>query len=189
MPKPALRTIRDVELIRTGVHEISTGTWEVRPEDLVSAVEAHKAGVLETPCHPHRARRPQVRRRPRDGADRQFTHHRHGQASRRGFRRGPRRYPALLPHRYPSRSVEARTNVTDRDGREFSLVLTAVALLGATAPGIDDLHELDTVAASGRRIVLASVTYGPVNPDQRRRAVQVAAARRRRNNRITLGAC
>lgn len=96
----------------------------------------------------------------------------------------PAALAALLPHRYPSRSVEARTNVTDRDGRQWPLVITACALLGGTAPGIDDLAELDSVAASGRRLVLACVTYGPTDPAVRARAVKVATARRRRNHRM-----
>lgn len=46
MPRPSLRTIRNVELVKVGVHEISTGTWTVTPDDLRSAVEAARAGVI-----------------------------------------------------------------------------------------------------------------------------------------------
>ncbi len=153
----------------------------------MSAVEAHAAGVLRRPVIRIGHQDPRFDGAPAMGRIDNLRITDNGQCLVGDFVDVPAAIAALLPHRYPSRSVEARTNVIDRDGREWSLVLTAVALLGSTAPGIDDLAELDTVAASGRRIVIASVTYGHTDPAVRARAVQVAAARRRRRSHRMIG--
>ncbi|MES3666088.1 MULTISPECIES: hypothetical protein [Mycobacterium] len=100
----------------------------------------------------------------------------------------PAAVASLLPHSYPSRSVEALIDYTAPDGTVWPLVLTAVALLGQTAPGIEtlaDLTDLYGVAASSARRVVVAAT--PAHPEHamRARAVAVARARRTRAQRLT----
>jgi len=100
----------------------------------------------------------------------------------------PAAVASLLPHSYPSRSVEALIDYTAPDGTVWPLVLTAVALLGQTAPGIEtlaDLTDLYGVAASSARRVVVAAT--PTHPEHamRARAVAVARARRTRAQRLT----
>ena len=46
-----------------------------------------------------------------------------------------------LPTAYPRRSIEAIQNY-ERDGATYRFVLTALSLLGVTAPAINDLNQL-----------------------------------------------
>lgn len=48
----------------------------------------------------------------------------------------------IMPTAYPNRSVEGMLDVTTATGKKWPLVLTAVALLGVTAPGISTLEDL-----------------------------------------------
>lgn len=42
-------TIRDVQLVRVGVHDASSGEWTVTRQDLADAVAASKAGIIRDP--------------------------------------------------------------------------------------------------------------------------------------------
>lgn len=77
-----------------------------------------------------------------------------------------------MPTSYPSRSMEAAIDYEDADGTVWPLVLTGLALLGATAPAIGDLAELRDFVAASR---------APHNVTRDR--VRLAAARRARLNR------
>ncbi|WP_419224192.1 hypothetical protein [Gordonia sp. CPCC 206044] len=169
-----------IELVKTGVWEISTGIWTVTPADLRSAVDAHRAGVLRKPVIKLGHVDPRFDGDPAYGfvdnlalADAGHT------------LRGDLILPGWLadaaPMSYPDRSVEALIDYTDGDGRAWPLILSAVALLGATPPGIDDLTSLQhtvTAASSGQVIVLASHV-----PDPHRRVRVIAAARRQRGRK------
>lgn len=185
--RPALRTIRNVELVRAGVHEISTGTWTVTPDDLRDAVAAHQAGALRRPVLKIGHQDPRFDGGFALGRIDNLRLAENDSLLIADFVDVPAAVAALLPDRYPSRSVEARTDYQDTTGRTWKLVIEAVALLGGTAPGIPDLAEIPNgvAAATGRRIVLACVRYGPTDPAVRARAVKIAAARRRRTHRIT----
>lgn len=192
---PNLRTIRGVELIRAGKWRIRTGEWTVTPDHLAAAVEAHRAGVLRKPVislghdGPMRDAAPALgyldNLRLADGGNTLI-----------GDLVGvPKGVADLLPHAYPDRSVEAVQDY-EADGRTWPLVLTGLALLGATAPGVPTLRSLQDVgalygvpmaASSGaRRITIAASTFHPdLAAAARQRAVVVARARRTRQHRLT----
>jgi hypothetical protein len=183
-----VRTIPGVELVRVGVHEISTGTWVVTAADLRSAVAAARAGVVRTPViklghsGPLRDAAPALGRvtnlRLTDG----------GNTLVGDFTDVPKAVAALMPKAWPQRSVEGLLDYRDRSGRVWPLVIESVALLGAEMPGVSgladvaDLYGVD-VAATARRVVFASATH-PDTAAARAVAVQVAAARRRRARTI-----
>lgn len=185
---PNLRTIRNVELIRVGTWSISSGEWTVTADDLTAAIAAHRAGVLRKPVLKIGHTDPRFDGGPALGRIDNLRLTNGGATLVGDFVDVPAAVASLLPHSYPSRSVEALIDYTAPDGTVWPLVLTAVALLGQTAPGIEtlaDLTDLYGVAASSARRMVVAAT--PAHPEHavRARAVAVARARRTRAQRLT----
>lgn len=189
-------SIPGVELVRVGVHEISTGTWEVTRQDLADAVAAARAGIVRDAVIKLGHEGPLGDGAPALGRVRNLRTTNGGDVLLGDYEDVPRPVAALLGKAWPQRSVEGLRSYEAADGRRYGFVLTAVALLGAVMPGVDGLADIADVAAlygiaaaSPRRIVLATHHPDPAPapaPDptvQRPRAVAVAAARRRRTHR------
>lgn len=173
------RVLRGVELVKVGRWDISTGPWTVTRDDLVSAVAAHRAGVVSRPVVKLGHGDDRFDGTPAFGV---ITDVRlaSGGDSLVGDLEVPVWLAEAMPLSYPRRSVEAVTGFTAEDGTRYPLVVTGLALLGATLPGISNLAELqDLVAASTGRVVLT--TEAPGKPHSH--TVIVAAARRRRAHR------
>ncbi|BBZ05993.1 hypothetical protein MDOR_01620 [Mycolicibacterium doricum] len=189
-----VRTIRGVELVHAGTWQISNGDWTVSADDLAAAVDAHRARVLRKPVVKLGHVGPMGDASPALGYVDNLRIVNGGRTLVGDLVNVPTAVATLLPHAYPDRSVEALTDYEAPDGRVWPLVLTGLALLGASAPGVDTLASLQDVAnlygvAAARRVTVAASTFHPAGhaAAERRRAVQVAAARRRRTNRITIG--
>lgn len=187
------RTIPNVPLIHVGEREASTGPWNVTPEDLRSIVDAHAAGVVR-PVIKLGHEGPLRDASPALGIVTALRIINGGNTLVGTFTGVPKAVAALLPAAYPQRSVECLLDYTDTAGRTWPIVLSAVALLGATAPAVKELTSLDDVAAlygvalaatagpSARRVVVVSTPVHTTDHAARARAVQVAAARRRRTH-------
>lgn len=187
---PDLRTIRGVEMLKVGTwdaHTTSGEPWTVTAADLLSAVEAYKAGLmLPVVKIGHRDQR--FDGEPAMGTVTNLRLSGNGKTLLGDFAGVPARLAAILASAYPHRSVEALVNY-EQDGKTWPLVIEAVALLGAAAPavkGLADVGNLYGVAASrvsirstGRPRIIAALA----RLDTRNRAVRVAAARRRRTQR------
>jgi hypothetical protein len=184
---PNLRTIRDVELVRVGTWEISTGEWTVTSDDLRAAVAAHAAGVLPRPRLKIGHTDPRFDGGPALGRVDHLRVTDGGNTLAGDFIDVPAPVASLLLHSYPSRSVEALIDYTAPDGTVWPLVVQAVALLGGTAPGIETLADITDLygvaASSARRVVVAAAPIGGRPADHRARAIAVARARRTRNTR------
>lgn len=184
-----LRTIRGVELMKVGTWQTVSHPegWTVTAEYLRSVVGAHKARVLPPPRLKLGHTDPRFDGSPALGRVDNLRLADGGSTLVGDFVDVPAAIAALLPHAYPQRSVECWHDIQGSDGRVWPLVLTAVALLGDTMPGIKtlaDLPALHDVAASGRRVVVAAIpTSGRPPADRRSRAVAVARARRTRSAR------
>lgn len=181
----AVVTIPAVELVRVGVHEISTGTWVVDRAALADAVDAARAGIVRDPVVKLGHESPLGDGAPALGRVRNLRLTDGGNTLVGDFTDVPRTVAALLPNAWPQRSVEGLVNYAASDGRTYGFVMTAVALLGATLPGIDGLADISGVAdlygVAARRVAFAAKVIHPNTTDTaRQRAVQVAAARRRR---------
>ncbi|MEV6096034.1 hypothetical protein [Nocardia sp. NPDC051981] len=176
------RTVPDVELIRVGQWEISTGTWSPGRADLASVVAAFNAGIL---------RKPVIKL---GHVDARFEADHDGEPSfgyvdrLRLAEDGdlllgdlvlPEWLAAALPMHYPDRSVEALQGYEGAGGTVWPLVLTGVALLGATAPGIHSLKSLQDLVAASRITLRPKVS----RPGDHQRTVLIAASRRRRAHR------
>jgi hypothetical protein len=181
-------TIPNVELVRVGEHEISTGIWNVTRADLADAVAAARAGVVRDPVIKLGHEGPLGDGAPALGRVRNLRVT--GDVLVGDFVDVPRAVAGFLPKAWPQRSVEGLVGYEADDGRTYGFVLTAVALLGATMPGCDGLADIADVAAmygvaagSGRRVVIASAPNSDTADADRARAVVVARARRVRSAR------
>lgn len=190
-----VRTVRNVELLKVGTWECSTGTFTMTAEDLAAAVEAHEAGVLRKPPLKVGHADPRFDGGPALGYVDNLRLTDGGTTLVGDLVNVPGPVAKLLPYAYADRSIEAIYDYRDGDGRVWPFVLTALALLGASAPAVrnlkslQDVAELYDVAAAhrGRPVTIAAAAFHPDDSAaQRRRAVQVAAARRRRTNQ-TIG--
>ncbi|WP_024448085.1 hypothetical protein [Mycolicibacterium iranicum] len=186
---PNLRTIRGVELAKVGTWETVShpAGWTITPDDLRSAVAAHAAGVLPRPRLKIGHTDPRFDGGPALGRVDNLRLVDDGNTLVGDFVDVPAAIAALLPHSYPSRSVEALLDYTAPDGTVWPLVLMAVSLLGATAPGMETLADIadlyDAAASSARRVVVAAAPRGGRPANHRARAVAVARARRTRSAR------
>lgn len=188
IPRPALRTIPSVELVKCGRWQASTGEFAPTPADLAAAVAAHRAGVLRKPVIHLGHDRALGDAAPALGYVDNLRLADGGQTIVGDLVNVPAAVAALIPRAYPDRSIEALLDYTAADGTAYSMVLTGLALLGAAAPAVETLRSLQDVgelygipiAASARRVAL-SITAPDPRPDL---AVAVAAARRRRTHRI-----
>lgn len=187
---PDLRTIRGVELIKVGHWDpaVCPGEdgWTVTEADLAAAIEAHRTGVTRKPVLKIGHEDPRFDGSPALGFVDNLRLTDQGRTLVGDLVDVPAAVAKLLPHAYPDRSIEAYVDFTDQQGTVWPLVLTALALLGAQAPGCESLRSLQDVGVlygidvAAKRVVLAS----DPRPD-RARAVAVAAARRRRIHRLT----
>jgi hypothetical protein len=184
-------TIPNVELVRVGVHDTSSGEWAVGRQDLADAVAASKTGIVRDPVIKLGHVGPLADGAPALGRVVNLRTANGGDVLVGDFVDVPRALAAVMPKAWPSRSVEALLDVVTDDGRTYGCVLTAVALLGAVEPGIPDLAEVSDVAAlygvaakAGRRVVVATAPPRGA-PDPHARAVAVARARRARTHRLT----
>lgn len=180
-----VQTVRGVELIKAGTWQIEAGEWTVTPDDLVSAIEAHRAGVLRKPVIKIGHSDPRFDGSPALGYVDNLRLTAGGTVLVGDLVNVPGPVAKLLPHAYPDRSVEALRDYEDHTGKVWPLVLDAVALLGATAPAISSLQSLQDVGtlygvAAKRITIPADLT----DPRTRRRTVAVAAARRHRTHRL-----
>jgi hypothetical protein len=185
-------TIPNVELVRVGVHDASTGEWAVSRKDIADAVAASQAGIIRDPVIKLGHDGPLADGAPALGRVVNLRTANGGDVLVGDFVDVPRALAAVMPKAWPSRSVEALLDVVTDDGRTYGCVLTAVALLGAVEPGIPNLAEVSDVAAlygvaatSGRLVAVASMAPSGGSSVAQTRAVAVARARRTRTHRLT----
>ncbi|RFZ34979.1 hypothetical protein DAVIS_04529 [Mycobacterium marinum] len=167
-----VRTLRGVELVKVGRWDAKTGVMRTTAQDLVSAVEAVQAGVVHRPALKLGHVEPLGEGDPAMGFVDNMRLSADGQTLIGDFVGVPTKLAAIMPWAYPQRSIEAAYDFQDQDGRQWPMVILAVALLGAHGPAVTSLKSLadveDLYAARARDCV-----------------VRVAAARRRRNQLLT----
>ncbi|MGK9270327.1 hypothetical protein KXR83_04915 [Williamsia muralis] len=178
----ATRTVRDVELIKVGHWDVSTGPWSPGPADLKSAVAAHAAGVLRKPVIKLGHVDDRFDGEPAFGYVDNLRVTDNGNTLIGDLIGLPAWLADALPLNYPDRSVEALQDVRAADGTTWPLVLTGCALLGATAPGIDSLASLQGLIAA-RKVTLPALRTQPATSTPDHHLLTIAAARRRRTHR------
>lgn len=188
-----LRTIENVELVKVGTWHISTGPWEVTEELLAATVAAHADGRLPAPVVKIGHDDDRFDGEPALGRVLNLRLTEDGRTLVGDFTGVPGWLAEIAASAFPRRSVEGVQDLELSDGTTFPFVLTAVALLGVTRPGITtlaDLQDLYGVAASAGtpvRLTGDAVTHKhpiaaktPADLTTKQRVQLKAAAARRR---------
>ncbi len=153
---PALATIPNVELARTGSWALSTGRWNPKPEDFTAAVAALNCPAVK----PARIRLGHVDPRfdgePAVGHIGNLRVEAGGHSLVGDLDKVPAWLPTVVNAAYPDRSVEGVYGHVCSVGHTHPFVLTGLALLGVAAPGVGTLRTIDDVGA------LYGVTGQPV---------------------------
>lgn len=173
MPATATLTRRDgVELIRTGRWPISTGEWTATRDDLTAAVAAMSCPAVRKPVI--KVGHTDKRFTPGDGEptigwldNLQLADGGHTLLG--DYVGVPAWLDSVMASAFPDRSVEGSYNHRCQLGHTHPFVLTGVALLGVTPPGVGTLKSLNDVAA------LYGITASQPEPDQSQE-VRIAAS-------------
>lgn len=161
---PGLTNKLGVELIHTGSWSISTGTWEATSECLASAVEAQKCPAIRPPVLKLGHRDSRFDGDPALGWVQNLRVTNGGKTLVGDFSGMPAALDQIMANAYPDRSVEGSYNVLCAAGHHHKFVLTAVALLGVTPPGISTLKSFRDVASLyGLAASAPSMTGTPVS--------------------------
>lgn len=186
---PPVVTIPGVELVQTGQWKVSTGTVTFTLDDLAAAVGAVDCAAVRRPVLKlgHGEPNPNAKGTRWDGepaigwidnmalAD-------GGNTIIGDYAGLPGWLGEILPSAYPDRSVEAVHGFICQLGHPHQMVITAVALLGVTRPGVGTLKSLQDVAGlygvaaaapgSGQPVTITIRAKESAMPDP----VQVAAS-------------
>lgn len=141
-----LVTVPGIELMRTGKWNLSTGEWECTDKEIAAAIDAHDKGLLRKPVIRLGHNDPRFSGDPAVGWLDNLRASEDGQALIGDMVGVPEWLAEILPSAYPSRSIEGLYDYTAPDGSEHDFVLTGLALLGATRPGVESLQSLQDVA-------------------------------------------
>lgn len=146
-PRPVLKTIPNVELIKVGTWPISTGMWTVTSDDLYAAVSALDSPAIRRPVLKLGHSDSRFDGEPAVGWVDNLRVSDDGSTLVGDYKGVPEWLATVLASAFPDRSIEGQYGFTDQTGREHPFVLTAVALLGVTAPGVGTLGSLQDIAA------------------------------------------
>jgi hypothetical protein len=142
-----LASISGVELMHTGQWDISTGTVEFTQDDLMAAVSALDCPAIRRPVLKLGHTDPRFDGEPACGWVANLATTDNGNTLVGDYVGMPGWLGDILPSAYPDRSIEGAWNFQCQIGHVHPFVVTAVAFLGVTAPGIGTLESLQDVAA------------------------------------------
>lgn len=150
-----------VELMRTGQYPISTGTFDFTPKDLRAAVDALDCPAVRRPVLKLGHTDPRFDGEPAVGYVDNMRVENDGVSLYGDFTGMPSWLGnGVLASAYPDRSIEGQYDFTCQKGHVHDFVLTAVALLGVTAPGIGTLQSLQDVQALYAGVAASAPEFG-----------------------------
>lgn len=144
---PALSRIDRVELVHAGSWDISTGPWTVDADDLAAAVGALDCPAVRRPVLKLGHTDPRFDGEPAVGWIDNLATTEDGQTLVGDYVGMPGWLGGVIASAFPDRSVEGLYGFQCQIGHTHPFVLTAVALLGVTPPGVGTLGSLQDVAA------------------------------------------
>jgi hypothetical protein len=144
---PALATKRDVELVQAGQWDLSTGRVTFTPGDLASAVAALDCPAIRRPILKLGHIDPRFDGEPAVGWVDNVALADSGNTVVGDYVGMPAWLGDVIASAYPDRSIEGCFDFRCQLGHTHPFVLTAVALLGVSAPGVGTLESLQDVAA------------------------------------------
>lgn len=173
----ALLTVPDVELVAAGTWRASTGITTFTDDDLAQAVAALDCPGIRNPVLKlgHEEDDPDGQKMRWDGepAVGWIDNMRLNDTATKiigDFAGMPAWLAEALPSAYPDRSIEIYRPFMCQIGHTHPAVITAVALLGVTAPGVgvlkslQDVRALYTAAGTGQRITITLSAGGTSRP-------------------------
>lgn len=174
----SLGSIPNVELARTGSWALSTGQWTPTPADFAAAVAALNCPAVRPPRIRLGHTDPRFDGEPAIGSVANLRVEAGGHSLVGDLVGLPSWLPQVISAAYPDRSVEGVYDGTCAVGHRHPFILTGLALLGVTAPGVGTLRSIGDVGAlygverepvaAGRAV---SATYAGGDPGE------IAAAR------------
>ncbi len=146
---PALATITGVELVAAGTWKLSTGETTFTPEDLANAVEAAQCPSVGSPIL--KLGHTDPRFTPGDGEPAvghvtNMALAADGNKVTGDYAGMPGWLGEVMASAYPKRSIEGAYDFVCQQGHKHPFVITAVALLGVSRPGVGVLNGIDDVA-------------------------------------------
>lgn len=152
-----LVTIPDVEIGEVGENwRLSTGLTTFTQEDFQAAVAAMDDPFIRTPKLKIGHSDPRFDGEPTFGKIDNLRMSSDGMTLVGDFVGVPAWMAEIMPSAWPQRSLEGAWNVKTAAGKTHSFVITAVALLGETDPGIETLADLQTLWEKGPATIEAS---------------------------------
>lgn len=143
-----LVTVKDRELMKVGKWNVHKGgEFNVTPELIQSAIAAHQAGVLRKPTIRLGHNDPRFTGDPAVGWVDNVHVSEDGSTLYGDLVGVPKWLADNMPAAYPSLSIEGMYDYTAPDGTTHDFILTGLALLGATEPGIGALKSVQDVEA------------------------------------------
>lgn len=141
-----LVTVKDRELMKVGNWKVRSGhDFAVTPELIKAAVTAHQSGVLRKPTIRIGHGDERFSGDPAMGFVDNLRISEDGSTLYGDLMGVPKGFAEIMPSAYPSLSIEGMYDYTAPDGSTHDFVLTGLALLGATAPGISELKSVQDV--------------------------------------------
>jgi hypothetical protein len=153
--------LKNIELARPGVWQLASGRTTFTVEHLRDAADFYQATGRQKLGIGLGHNDPRFTGDPSFG---NITNVRYEEDARGPVLKGdvvdmPGWLHAAAPSRWPNRSIEGYEDF-EYDGRKYRLVLTGLALLGATPPGVQNIRSLQdlqlALAASAARRIVAS---------------------------------
>lgn len=144
---PKLARRDGVELIHAGAWNISSGTWDASAADLAHAVAALDCPAIRPPVLKLGHVDPRFDGQPAVGRVENLRLTDQGRTLVGDYVGHPMWLDQVMASAYPDRSVEGAYGFKCQIGHTHPFVLSAVALLGVTAPGVGTLGRLEDIAA------------------------------------------
>lgn len=147
-----LKTVEGVELMKVGNWNASTGKFNVTPELIAAAIDAHNSRVLRKPVvHVKLGHTdPRFDGNPALGYVDNLRTSPDGSTLIADLHDVPEWLADNDMAAYPDRSIEGYHNYVGSDGDKHPFVLTGLALLGEKQPAITDLMSMQEFYETGR---------------------------------------
>lgn len=160
--RPALVTVRDVELMEVGTWDLSTGVTTFTVEDLASAIEAVQDPAVRAPSIKLGHVDPRFDGEPALGKVENMRLSEDGLTLLGDLVGVPAWLADIMASAYPTRSIEGNFNYTTATGNTHRFILTGLALL-SEYPGVQTLEDIPalydgTLVASRRQSVPVRLT-------------------------------
>lgn len=143
---PAFATIANVELAQTGTWMLSTGPATFTVEDFTAAVAALDCPAVHNPVVKIGHTDPRFDGEPAVGWIGNLAAADDGRTLVGDYKGVPAWIADVLPSAWPQRSIEGQWDFRCQMGHTHPFVVTAVALLGVTHPGVGTIASLQDVA-------------------------------------------